>query len=245
MVQIPDRQKVINYFNPIVQHRAFRAVCTVVSETIKIIAAKIFLEFLGNTFLVGRNPRITQSEIYKTIVLAPVSEEIIFRLIIMQGIHLTQKGWNCIWKEELTERDLKIQQVFRVFLSAFIFGAAHLLNPHQNLTSALTQFTWTFIAGVLYGYLSEKYQTISVSILFHGINNFLAFGGGNVYPVKYAGYFIAAVLVNKVAACVIAFTSIEAAISSGAVKSAQFFASLPDRIVGTKNSDTIQAPAYS
>jgi hypothetical protein len=104
-------------------------------------------------------------------VVAPLTEEVIFRGIIQHGIGLGQWGWNrFVIKKELTEEELAIQRTWRVQVTAFVFGAAHLRNSKP---SAL-QVVWSYFGGVTYGYLSEKYGTLSLSILSHGLNNILA-----------------------------------------------------------------------
>jgi hypothetical protein len=76
-----------------------------------------------------------------------------------------------ILKENLSEEDRRIQQLFRVHLSAFLFAAVHLFNPHETVLSALIQFSVAYISGVSLAYMMEKYYNLSATILAHGIHN--------------------------------------------------------------------------
>lgn len=240
MVQIPNRQIIVDYVDFVVHHRAVQVVSTVTVEMIKIIAAKIILEFVGKKFLHDKNSTMTDREIYATTVFAPVAEEIIFRGILLQGIYLAQRGWNHYFDLKLTDEDRKAQQVFRIRLSALIFAAAHLTNPHKSSVSALIQFTWTYFGGITYGYLTEKYQTLSVSILVHGVNNSLAVAG-RVYPES-AALCILAVFVNKFAAYTLAVTAIDEKLYSGLSQTAQFCGDLAERLTGSQPTDSDDIP---
>lgn len=328
------------YIVPLVTHPVFRGACKLVIEAITMVAAKVFLEYLGIRFL-SHSSKLSKKEIFEITILSPFVEEWIFRLCVLQGIHLLQiflndlesednglsfrfqwmsglfplsqeelkldrpvirlcpsivedvlyrgyvkvicwvtesfnrmrvvsnldtsedkkgneniipihltfeqgmlykairklfssihvasnifvekvnatgiliclpfelellyraiKGCICWMRTpspEMTEEEKKkkIQQVFRIHLAAFIFAAAHLLNPHPNKASALTQLIWTYLGGVVYGYLSEKYCSLIPGILAHGINNFLAISG-TVYPNQ-VPYLLLALLVNRIA----------------------------------------------
>lgn len=218
MVQIPNKQVFLDYMEPVLQNRVYKGTSAVIVEMVKIIAAKILLEFVARRYLNNVSSEYPVKQIYMITIFAPIAEEILFRGFLLQGIHLTQMGWNYLGGRELTEEDLTAQQVFRVHLSAIIFGAAHFTNPHENATSALIQFTWSYFGGVAYGYLSEKYGTLSVSILAHGMNNTLAVAGG-IYgsPV-----FLIAVIVNKIAVYNIAVTSINEEFYAGFLQTAQW-----------------------
>ena len=228
MVQIPNKQVFLDYMEPVLQNRVYKATSAVIAEMVKIIAAKVFLEFLSRRYLNNISSEYPVKQIYLITIFAPIAEEILFRGILLQGIHLTQICWHYLGGSELTEEDLTSQQVFRVHLSAIIFGAAHLMNPHQNAISALTQFTWSYFGGVAYGYLSEKYETLSVSILAHGMNNTLAVAGG-VYG---SPIFLLAVIVNKIAVYNIAVTSIDEKLYAGFLQTAEYCADLPGRFMG-------------
>jgi hypothetical protein len=68
---------------------------------------------------------------------------------------------------------LKTQEVFRVRITAVLFGLAHLLNPHP-WPVRLMQVTWCIICGSNFGYLKEKHQTLALPMLAHFSNNLIA-----------------------------------------------------------------------
>jgi hypothetical protein len=145
----------------------------VLSTTLEIsyIAMAVLILDKATTAIFPAGSRLGGMNIRFVTVIAPLAEEVIFRGIIQRGIGIGQWGWNrFVLKRELTEEELAIQRIWRVQVTAFVFGAAHLTNPKP---SAL-QFVWCYVGGVTDGYLSEKYRTLSLSILSHGLNNILA-----------------------------------------------------------------------
>lgn len=263
----------LNYVKPIRENRWFQFASFAVVEIVKIIAAKTFLEYLGKQFL-SHSTKVSKREIYNTIILPPVFEEIFFRFVVLQGIHLTQKILNSatrielssniygsskqnlqsnkliininpplmeevlcrgyvkatyfmtewakfifcrtnayskdVQKKQMTEEEKRdqIQQVFRIHLSALIFAAAHLSNPHPNKTSALIQFTWTYIGGIIYGYMCEKYHSLAPGILAHGFNNGLALAR-KAYSPLIAPYLLLGQLVSRISFYILSVTSFE------------------------------------
>lgn len=230
MIQFPYKQDIINFIDPIVESRTFQVVSAVVVEMVKIIAAKAFLELLTKKFLSDVNSKVTP-RIYNVVILAPVLEEIFFRGMLLPGIHLAQKGWNYLRGNELTDEELETQQVFRVHLSATIFGAVHLFNPHETVSAAIHQFGWTYFLGISWGYMSEKYQTISVCILSHGFNNALVIGR-DALPIHYAPLFNLAALANQIAAYELAVTALDEKLYAGFLQTAEYCAALPGRFMG-------------
>lgn len=117
----------------------------------------------------------------------PRYEEIRFRLLIPGGIWVSERLWNkFVYKDKPSERALFIQKTIRIWISAALFGVVHTslgkyfplasantIEIEKSFRSNLLSFTWTFVAGLNYGYLSEKYHTISLGILAHGLNNFI------------------------------------------------------------------------
>lgn len=140
-------------------------------EAVKIVTAGLFLNYLTREVLNAKN-----SLAVSMIIMAPICEEIVFRGIIQRGIALCQKAW-CHYsgKGELKDEDKKVQQLFRVQISALLFASLHLFLPHQNYLFKFLQFGWTYLLGVTYGYLSEKYATLSITMVAHGVNNALLF----------------------------------------------------------------------
>lgn len=230
MIQCIQKQIIPNYIDPIANHPVVRHVFTGLVEVIKIIAAKLFLEFLGRRYLLQVPAGQIKEHlrlVHNATVFAPIAEEIFFRLFVMKGIHLMQAYWNRYKNDEVTEEAAMWQKTFRVELSALIFAAAHLTN-HKHTADALFQCTWSYFGGVTYGYLTEKYQTLSVSILAHGFNNSLALAGSKIYS-QFAHFFIVAIVVHKCAAYVLATTTIDTKIYAGIGQMAHYCADLPGR----------------
>lgn len=146
----------------------------------RLVAAIAFLDVVRQNFI-KKSVKIWKQDSFDVIIQAPVWEEFWFRGILAKGIHFAQIVYNDIadvfyqkvWKQKAPEDDLRFQQIFRVHLSAFVFAAFHLQNPHKNIQGACQQFIWTYLLGVSCGHLTEKYQNLAESILFHGVNNFL------------------------------------------------------------------------
>jgi hypothetical protein len=331
-----------NYVEPVIYHPVSQFAVKLGIEVIKIIAAKIFLEYLGNCYL--KNPaRISKHEVYKIIIEAPIREEVFFRLVVLQGIHLAQIALNhfkkdesivriqlastifgspdpqsdkfvitmypplmeemlcqayvhsiywitkiakCIFdrmylasglfanefeqtdsfvipinlplEQELICRGIRkgiswinippdgipdesieenkkevLQQIFRIHLAALIFAAAHLHNSHQNKTRVLTQFAWSYIGGVIYGYLSEKYVSLAPGVLAHGFNNILA-NAGRIYR-DFVPFIIVALFVNRIVTYILAVTSIDRVILAGVGQATHFYHSLPNLLINEKN----------
>ena len=221
-----------NYIEPVIYHPITQLAFQFAIEVVKIVAAKMFLEFLGKRFL-NETSKMKPREVFIITVFAPVVEEILFRGILLRSIHAMQKVLNN--QNGLTEE--APQQKFRVHLSAFIFAAAHLTNPHKTMTSALMQFTWTYFGGLSYGYLSEKYNTLSVSILAHGFNNFLAVAIG-MYPGHLAPFFLLAVVANKLGTYILATTTIDEFAVTGVRQAVVFCVGLPGRVMNWNIQET-------
>ena len=266
-----------HYVEPVVYPPTSQAIFRMGEEVVKIIAAKIFLEYLGQSFL--NHPKvISKEDVHTATVIAPIGEEIVFRCFILGGIRTVQRILNAFEKKEsediekgeevdswskksffyirlgsnfydnspqdlkeddfvitlyppiteemlvriymriidpwggehsgLTKEELKerCQQIFRIHLAALIFAAAHLGNHHPTKADALIQFTWTYIGGIIYGYLSEKYGSLVPGIIAHGFNNSIA-TAAQIYP-EASPFLLLALLVNRVAFYVLATTFI-------------------------------------
>ncbi|MFI5344504.1 MAG: CPBP family intramembrane glutamic endopeptidase [Chlamydiales bacterium] len=140
-------------------------------EAVKIVTAGLFLNYLTKEILNTKD-----GVAVSMIIIAPIFEEIIFRGMIQKGIALCQKTWHHFrGKSEIKDEDVKAQQQFRIQISALLFASLHLFLPHQNNLIKFLQFGWTYLLGVTYGYLSEKYSTLSISMVAHGLNNALLF----------------------------------------------------------------------
>src|SRR5580658_4073943 len=144
---------------------------SVIVEIVKIVAATCFLTYISGSYL-SPTRRVTRLEIEEIVIIGPVLEEFLIRGLLQRGIGLGQKYWNeYVLKRELTSNEIKVQTLFRIQLSAIIFAALHLLNPHETRTNAMIQLTWSYIGGMVCGLTSEKYGTLSISIIAHGLNN--------------------------------------------------------------------------
>lgn len=173
-------------------------------ELVKIVAATAFLELLSQAlFKKGSYSKQWKAPIFFITVTAPFVEEFIFRGIVLRGIHVLGKGAKCvILRRELTENEVLIGQIVRIQISAILFAAVHLFNPYPR-NVLIKQFVGAYVYGNLLGYLSEKYQTLSVAILAHGMNNSLVIAM-EVYP-KFGLLFRAALIVNQLSVITLVF----------------------------------------
>lgn len=234
-----------NYIKPVVHHRWTQCAFYLGLEAVKIVASKIFLEYLGSCYLIDPK-KVSRKNIYNVIILAPLREEVIFRFFLLQTIRsiqsLSHQGFFSLVSPLSDVRDLhnhfeektppllihasllkatlfkgyilgihfiyssihtvlnhfhirsffyvdrsaqqveetevirreKTEQIFRIYLAAFIFAGCHLLNYHSNKITALSQLIRSFVNGIIYSYLAEKYGSLAPGIIFHGINNMIA-----------------------------------------------------------------------
>ncbi|MBA3720985.1 MAG: CPBP family intramembrane metalloprotease [Parachlamydiaceae bacterium] len=171
------RTNIDSFINHPVVQTTKRCVFKATIEAVSIVASHVFLCIFTQFVMFPIVPRSMRSRVISTVIIAPVHEEILFRLILQGIVHLLQKFKNrFIAKQAPNLQSLKAQEVFRVRTTAFLFGCIHLLNPHTHILAAAIQFSVTTFAGLSYGYLAEKYKTISLSILAHGFSNALACG---------------------------------------------------------------------
>lgn len=306
-----------DYLEPVINHPITQLSAKVGVEVVKILAIKIFFEYIGNQYL--NNPKkISRGEVYVAVVLAPIVEELAFRLVLLQGIqvaqlmmknksydpsekkslphyslveeifchdqigllsllirlvdsvfnriHITssyfinglslpigsaiqinlpfeldliyqiaQKGINSIkthingpiaiyqvlccayfgalsfinpmkeMDEDEDKKEEKIKKTFRIHLAALIFAAAHLANPHADKMGALMQFSWSFLGGIIYGHLTEKYSSLFPGMIVHGINNSIAIAS-NIYSKEVKSILLAALVANRVFSYILAVT---------------------------------------
>ncbi|WP_213106135.1 CPBP family intramembrane glutamic endopeptidase [Candidatus Protochlamydia amoebophila] len=184
--------------------KAIDIINSAIVEMVKIIAVKILLEevtkvLFSSKQLPGINARLIT-------VVGPIVEEVFFRGMLQRGIGIIQAGWNrFVIKRELSKQEIMSHSAWRIHVTAIIFGLAHVNNSHSNYVSMFFQITWCYMGGVSYGYLSEKYQTLSVSILAHSINNILAISL-MVYP-KFNELTLLALVANNIAFCVLGTSS--------------------------------------
>lgn len=219
-----------NYIQPMIHHPLTQMAFQITIEVIKILAVKFFLEILTKRLSAGISDGATRKLIHGVVVVAPIVEELLFRGVLLRMIHLIQLSCHHIlFGREPSEEEKRHQQTFRVHLSAFLFAAVHLNNPHETVKSAIIQFVEAYAAGVSYAYLSEKYKTLSVTILTHGIHNALC------VPIQTFGHpytpvFLTALIIYEIGVYLLAKTPIETPIAARARQLANGCMAIPRNI---------------
>lgn len=107
--------------------------------------------------------------VFFTVIVAPFTEEILFREFMQTGIRRLQN-----WYSQ-KQPSLRQQKAVRVFVTAACFALVHAANPHRLLSHKVMQVSSCFVAGITFGYLREKEQSLATPILYHGIHNLLCF----------------------------------------------------------------------
>jgi membrane protease YdiL (CAAX protease family) len=150
------------------------AVKKAVVEVTMVVAASIFLKYIALRLCLSSSfkPNHLAFHIIKMYVAdSPLKEEIRFRGVFQRGIALSQMAWNAFQgKKTLSQNEILFQERIRIHASAILFGLRH-IKLERSVRSNLVSFTWTYLAGLNYGYLSEKYKTLSLGIVAHGFNN--------------------------------------------------------------------------
>ncbi|MBE2974014.1 MULTISPECIES: CPBP family intramembrane glutamic endopeptidase [Priestia] len=82
------------------------------------------------------------------------------------------------WNSILSNKNKKVA----VLLSSFLFAFTHSLNmlSGQSVANTIFQILFAFVIGLVLALLIVNGQSIGVTIVFHGLNNFLQFTS----PVK-------------------------------------------------------------
>ncbi len=80
-----------NYIEPVIHHRICQLAFMVVAEIVKIVAAKMFLEFMCRRFI-AENAKYSSHQVIVTVVVIPILEELIFRGIVLRAIYQMQKA---------------------------------------------------------------------------------------------------------------------------------------------------------
>lgn len=104
------------------------------------------LEVAGMNYVLEHTPAVYAADVFATIILAPIGEELVYRGIVLR----------CT---------AKISQRFAIFLSAFIFGIMH-GNPYQ--------FVLGFLLGIPMAMITIKTGSIIPSIICHMAANIIA-----------------------------------------------------------------------
>lgn len=150
-----------NYIEPIRKNAVVQWTFSACVETIKIVAATCFLVLLATQ--VRPTSKLSTKHIAEAVIVAPLVEEILFRGIFLRGIRLAQY---LVQKDPTSNEEKLAKQKFRVRFTGIAFGLAH-------FHGGLFQVTQAALGGISYGYLSEKYETLSASMITHGIHNFI------------------------------------------------------------------------
>lgn len=162
--------------NRVLIQPVLRVLPSVLEELVKIAAVGIFLHFLQVRFLLPKidvrigfsfhhycvRSGLSRSDIFTRIVERPLSEEIVIRGFLLRGLSLFP-----------VSGDSRIRQICRISFSSATWTLLHVGNIGTGQHSRLYLAGRIFISGIAYGYLSERYSTLSVSYLAHGLHNFL------------------------------------------------------------------------
>ena len=132
---------------PTVAWSVLIAITICASNTQMVAVAKYFIpEVVNNFYELMENFRLDAFAIIAAIILAPISEELIFRGVIQ---HYAMKVSKYFW----------VANVIQALMFAIV---------HMNWV----QGTYAFIIGLVLGWLRHRYKTLWVPIIVHFVNNF-------------------------------------------------------------------------
>ncbi|MBA3720988.1 MAG: CPBP family intramembrane metalloprotease [Parachlamydiaceae bacterium] len=158
-----------------VNHPAIKNIYKGTVKIVSVVAAGYFLNGVANYLLFPLAAPTMHSTISLLVFVAPVFEEIIFRQVIQGTIHSFQKLYNrIVVKKVLSQNDLKAQEIFRVRCSAICFGACRLFKIKDDAMSIILRIVYRTTLGLGLGYMVEKYKSLTLPILAHGVNNSIA-----------------------------------------------------------------------
>jgi membrane protease YdiL (CAAX protease family) len=167
------------YLATVRSHPITRFIDRGLNEAVKVAGASVFLK-ITSEYLFHSNSKLNAWKIYRLTTFSPTVEELYFRGIILPTVCLFQYGiLKLAFKYEIISEETKNKitrgQRIPIHLTALFFAYLHhILVPTRQ--SWDEQFIWSYTGGVIYGSLAEKYQTLSLSILAHGMNNFVVAG---------------------------------------------------------------------
>ncbi|MCH5194461.1 MAG: CPBP family intramembrane metalloprotease [Oscillospiraceae bacterium] len=121
----------------------FRQVCIFADPIIDSVLDRFGLEVTGFDYDIEHSLPTYLIEIFATVVLAPIGEELVFRGVVLR----------C---------SSKISQRFGIFFSAFIFGMMH-GNPYQFLLG--------FINGIFLALIAIRTGSLIPAMICHAVNN--------------------------------------------------------------------------
>lgn len=235
----PVFQESLNrYVYPLIDHPVARVAYQVVAESIKVIAATVFLRYV--TRHIFNETKLPPTFVFVAVIAAPLIEELVFRGFIQRGIRVIQEGWDhFIAQRAPAAQDLEMQRIFRVKLTSLLFAAAHLTNSHSSLVGKVAQFTACYYGSLGYGYISEKYKTLSLPIFAHGMGN-LAVCCAMAYP-QHHFLFLTLYIVNDVAVYLLGTTPLAENIASKAKEVITYGLALPERCLSWLRPNALTA----
>ncbi len=121
-------------------------ISTFINIGLNILLSTFNLEVSFFDFEISKDAATTSLDLFSSIILAPIAEELFFRGIILR-------------------KTAKISQNFAIFFSAFVFGFMH-GNPYQ--------FSLGFLIGIVFGYVTIKTGSLLPAIIGHMVVNFNA-----------------------------------------------------------------------
>lgn len=119
---------------------------TFINFGLNILLSTFNLEVTFFDFEISTDAATTALDLFSSIILAPIAEELFFRGIILR-------------------KSAKISQYFAIFFSAFVFGIMH-GNPYQ--------FSLGFLVGIVFGFVTIKTGSLLPAIIGHMVVNFNA-----------------------------------------------------------------------
>lgn len=120
-----------HYIEPITSHPAYQIGSQVALEVIKVVASTIFLNYLGTRFL-NHPTKISSEDVFASVVLAPLWEEIFFRGIVMRGIHCIQSSQlNIVFSPE-------IELPFKLYVHTLYYINEFAISLFSRISSAFS-----------------------------------------------------------------------------------------------------------
>jgi membrane protease YdiL (CAAX protease family) len=195
----------------------FEWTLSAVIETAKNVAAVIFLDLIRRSVL-SVPSSFSKHAIYGAVIISPVLEEVLFRGVLLSALQGMQKVWNLVVVQRLlTPQEERMQQIFRIHLSAFLFGIGHyFFNPSRSLDITILNCVVSYGDGVSYGYLREKYRSLAVGVLIHGLHNAICIAMAGHHAIRFGPLLLGLLIALKVGAYLLATTQINGTIANKA-----------------------------
>lgn len=134
---------------------------------------------VGNQGFQSQPPAYFVYLLLSQLLLVGFVEETLFRGMMLRA--LIQKG-----------------KMYAVIMSSVLFGVTHALQAlgGQSLEDTLLQIVYAFLVGFVLALLVAKNRAIQLTILFHGLHNFINFTG-NTPSTHLYDYIVLAILVAQ------------------------------------------------